>query len=60
KYTVFGDLEKEEQETLPKTYRSHGSTYELAVPVFMYNVADATNKLKKVAYNFQITQFAGF
>ncbi|MCA6439931.1 MAG: alkaline phosphatase family protein [Sediminibacterium sp.] len=60
KYTVFGDLEKEEQETLPNTYRSHGSTYELAVPVFMYNVADATNKLKKVAYNFQITQFAGF
>lgn len=60
KNTVFGDLENKEQESLPSTYRSHGSVYELSVPVFMHNVVDAPKKLKSVAYNFQITQFAGF
>lgn len=34
--TVFGDLETP-NEALPETYRSHGSEYELKVPVFIYN-----------------------
>jgi phosphonoacetate hydrolase len=58
--TVFGELENTIQETLPDTYRSHGSVYESSVPVFMHNVAKASQQLKSVTYNFQITQFAGY
>ncbi|GGA84608.1 hypothetical protein GCM10011511_04570 [Puia dinghuensis] len=35
--TVFGHLENSESEILPDTYRSHGSTYEAHVPLFIYN-----------------------
>ena len=34
--TVFGNLETSE-EKLPNTYRSHGSEYELKVPLIIYN-----------------------
>ena len=36
KDTVFGDLEQP-SEDLPDTYRSHGSTSELNIPLFAYN-----------------------
>jgi phosphonoacetate hydrolase len=36
KDTVFGDLEQP-SEDLPDTYRSHGSTSELDIPLFAYN-----------------------
>lgn len=49
--TVFGNLEEKERETLPATYRTHGSEYELKVPVIMYNApkrpADAYFKFNK-------------
>ena len=35
--TVFGHLENAESEELPATYRSHGSSYEARVPLFIYN-----------------------
>jgi phosphonoacetate hydrolase len=35
--TVFGDLETQAEEDLPETYRSHGSVYELKVPVIILN-----------------------
>ncbi|MDN3582963.1 alkaline phosphatase family protein [Mucilaginibacter flavus] len=35
--TVFGDLEKEATEQLPDTYRSHGSVYEINVPLIILN-----------------------
>jgi phosphonoacetate hydrolase len=35
--TVFGDLEKQAEEDLPATYRSHGSTYEINVPLIILN-----------------------
>jgi phosphonoacetate hydrolase len=38
--TVFGDLEAE-SEQLPATYRSHGSRFETAVPLFVYNAPAA-------------------
>lgn len=38
--TVFGDLEKNEEEDLPANYRSHGSVYEIKIPLIIYN---ATN-----------------
>jgi phosphonoacetate hydrolase len=37
KDTVFGELEQTSTE-LPDTYRSHGSTSELDIPLFAYNV----------------------
>jgi phosphonoacetate hydrolase len=37
KDTVFGELEQP-SEDLPDTYRSHGSTSELDIPLFAYNV----------------------
>ena len=39
--TVFGHLENMESEGLPATYRSHGSTYEARVPVFIYHAKGA-------------------
>lgn len=36
KGTVFGDLDTE-YESLPETYRNHGSSYETTVPLFIYN-----------------------
>ncbi len=41
KTTVFGQLESAESEPLPATYRSHGSTYECRVPLFVYNARQA-------------------
>lgn len=35
--TVFGDLETQAEEQLPVTYRSHGSAYELKVPLIILN-----------------------
>jgi phosphonoacetate hydrolase len=35
--TVFGDLENHATENLPATYRSHGSVYEINVPLIILN-----------------------
>ncbi len=35
--TVFGNLENKEEESLPDNYRTHGSEYEMHVPLFIYN-----------------------
>ncbi|MDB5146175.1 MAG: nucleotide pyrophosphatase, partial [Mucilaginibacter sp.] len=35
--TVFGDLENGAEEELPETYRSHGSVYEIKVPLIILN-----------------------
>lgn len=39
--TVFGQLEASESQELPETYRTHGSSYEARVPVFVYNAKGA-------------------
>ncbi|MCO6147080.1 alkaline phosphatase family protein [Flavobacterium sp. NRK1] len=41
KTTVFGLLQDSESEKLPENYRSHGSTYECIVPLFVYNAKKA-------------------
>lgn len=41
KTTVFGQLQDAEREALPANYRSHGSTYECIVPLFVYNAKRA-------------------
>lgn len=35
--SVFGNLENKAEEDLPANYRTHGSEYELIVPLFIYN-----------------------
>ncbi len=35
--TVFGSLAKDGEEALPANYRSHGSAYEIKVPLIIYN-----------------------
>jgi phosphonoacetate hydrolase len=38
--TAFGNLDRE-VETMPETYRTHGSLYEARVPLFIYNARNA-------------------
>ena len=52
--TVFGDLEKNEFEDLPDNYRTHGSTYEIKVPLIIYN-APALPPAKYFRYNKDLT-----
>ncbi|HEY3457478.1 MAG TPA: alkaline phosphatase family protein [Bryobacteraceae bacterium] len=51
--TVFGTLDRE-TETLPAAYRSHGSRYEMRVPLI---IRDETRKLNATEYrrNFDLT-----
>ncbi|MDR3711935.1 MAG: alkaline phosphatase family protein [Puia sp.] len=57
--TVFGHLENSDSEDLPMTYRSHGSTYEARVPLFVYNARKApplsyfTDNYKLAAWLYQ-------
>lgn len=44
KTTVFGQLQDVESEKLPANYRSHGSTYECIVPVFVFNAKNAPER----------------
>ena len=48
KNTVFGELDTE-QEALPAEYRSHGSLYEMDVPLMIHN---ADVKLRAEEFNF--------
>lgn len=42
--TVFGNLEQDECEELPSSYRSHGSLYEQDVPLIIHNAQHAPPK----------------
>jgi phosphonoacetate hydrolase len=42
--TVFGHLEAAEREDLPPTYRNHGSTYELEIPLIIHNARGVPNR----------------
>ena len=53
KETVFGYLESGAYEKLPDNYRSHGSTYEAHVPLFVYNAKNAPSK-SYFNYNFKL------
>ena len=54
KTTVFGALEEEEQ-TLSKNYRNHGSLYEVAIPLIAYNLREPGRIPEKAQYNFELT-----
>jgi phosphonoacetate hydrolase len=53
--TVFGELDQG-TETLPPSYRSHGSMYETEVPLFVYNAAAAPSA-EYFRYNFDLARW---
>jgi phosphonoacetate hydrolase len=52
--TVFGQLNGNAFEQLPDTYRSHGSTYEAEVPLFVYNTKRAPPAPAYFTSNYQL------
>jgi len=53
--TVFGDL-PEEIENLESTYRSHGSLYEMDIPLLMFNPSGKYPDPDELQYNFDLTR----
>ena len=51
--TVFGQLNGAAYEALPSAYRSHGSTYEAQVPLFVYNAKNAPGP-SYFSWNYQL------
>jgi phosphonoacetate hydrolase len=54
--TVFGDL-KTPRETLPDTYRAHGSLYESDVPLIIHNWKGELPEPGYFQYNLHLTRF---
>ena len=54
--TVFGDL-PEESAILPPGYRSHGSLYEMEIPLLVYNADGASPRYRDINYNLDITRY---
>jgi len=54
--TVFGDLETSE-ETLPDTYRAHGSLYEVDVPLIIHNWNGGLPEPEYFRHNLHLTRF---
>jgi hypothetical protein len=52
--TVFGEMPSE-YEDLPPTYRSHGSPYEQAVPLIIYNYRAALPPAARFTTNADLT-----
>lgn len=55
KYTVFGDL-PEESEILASDYRSHGSLYEMEIPLLLYNDHGEAPRYRDINYNLDLTR----
>lgn len=55
RHTVFGDLEEELKE-LPPEYRSHGSLYDMDVPLLLFNYGDFKPRYQDINYNIDLTR----
>jgi phosphonoacetate hydrolase len=53
--TVFGDLSSE-SEVLPLDYRSHGSLYEMEVPLLLFNSESNGFRYQELNYNLDLTR----
>lgn len=53
--TVFGQL-SEERVDLPPDYRSHGSLYEMQIPLLMYNHSGPDLEYREINYNLDLTR----
>jgi phosphonoacetate hydrolase len=54
--TVFGDL-PEECETLAPGYRSHGSLYEMDIPLLLFNGSAPPPRYRDINYNLDLTRY---
>ena len=54
--TVFGHLENADMEILPPSYRSHGSHYELGVPLIVHN-ADGAPSASYFRHNLDLARW---
>ncbi len=55
KDTVFGEMETE-SESLPPTFRTHGSLHETEVPLIIYNAGGTLPPADQVLVNFDMTR----
>lgn len=55
KHTVFGDL-PEEMEILSPTYRSHGSLYEMSIPLLLHDPAHDNPATDDIEVNLDLTR----
>jgi phosphonoacetate hydrolase len=55
KHTVFGDLPGE-METLAPTYRSHGSLYEMDIPLLLHDPDNGSPAADDIAVNLDLTR----
>jgi phosphonoacetate hydrolase len=53
--TVFGDLPEESRE-LPPDYRSHGSLYEMDIPLLLFNSKQPNPRYRDINYNVDLTR----
>jgi phosphonoacetate hydrolase len=53
--TVFGDLQTE-SEQLDPAYRSHGSLYEMDIPLLLFNPKDAYPNPEEIQHNIDLTR----
>jgi phosphonoacetate hydrolase len=53
--TVFGDL-NEESIMLPPDYRSHGSLYEMEIPLLLFNGKNPYPPYRDINYNLDVTR----
>ena len=54
--SMFGDLERP-FETLPATYRNHGSLYEMRVPLIISNYQEVLPGPEEFTNNLDLTRF---
>ncbi len=55
--TVFGDL-PEEMEELAEDYRSHGSLYEMDIPLLLFNIKNnSMPEYREINYNLDLTKY---
>lgn len=54
-HTVFGDPE-EECKLLPPEYRSHGSLYDMNIPLLLFNYGDIKPRYQDINYNIDLTR----
>ncbi len=53
--TVFGEMETE-LESLPPTFRTHGSLHETEIPLIIYNASGTLPPPDRLRYNFDMTR----
>lgn len=56
KDTVFGELDNVEMELLPESYRTHGSIYEMEVPLIVHNFNGTIPSAETFSFNLHLSR----